>query len=245
MRLEVRLRSGRLATVSSFALLLAAGVPASAETQGVERLALIKTRVADNLGRQPDYTCLQTIERSQRAARSKRFKSMDTLRLEVALIGGKEVFSWPGESKFRNSDVSAIVGGGTLSSGGFLAAARAVFVSSGAVTKFAGEELVSGRTLVKYDYRVSSLSSGYQVAYSGQAAVVPFSGSFWADKETDQLVRLTSEVEDIPATVPIKGVTRSIDYGLVRPCFWVVQREPFSTIFGYQRTWNEDLPEQD
>jgi len=36
-----------------------------------------------------------------------------------------------------------------------------------------------------------------------------------------------------------------LDYGLMRPCFWVVQREPFSTIFGYQHAWNEDLPEQD
>jgi hypothetical protein len=26
-----------------------------------------------------------------------------------------------------------------------------------------------------------------------------------------------------------------IDYGLMRPCFWVVQREPFSSIFGYKR----------
>ena len=36
-----------------------------------------------------------------------------------------------------------------------------------------------------------------------------------------------------------------LDYGLMRPCCWVVQREPFSTIFGYQPTWNEDVPEQD
>jgi hypothetical protein len=36
-----------------------------------------------------------------------------------------------------------------------------------------------------------------------------------------------------------------LDYGLMRPCFWVVQREPFSTIFGYETPWNEDLPEQD
>ena len=36
-----------------------------------------------------------------------------------------------------------------------------------------------------------------------------------------------------------------IDYGLMRPCFWVVQREPFSTIFGYEPPWDDDLPEQD
>ncbi len=34
-----------------------------------------------------------------------------------------------------------------------------------------------------------------------------------------------------------------LDYGLFRPCFWVVQRQPFSTIFGYERPWNEAHPE--
>ena len=36
-----------------------------------------------------------------------------------------------------------------------------------------------------------------------------------------------------------------LDYGLMRPCFWVVQREPFSTIFGYESPPNRDLPEKD
>jgi hypothetical protein len=36
-----------------------------------------------------------------------------------------------------------------------------------------------------------------------------------------------------------------LDYGLVRPCFWVVKREPFSTIFGYEKPLQDDLPERD
>lgn len=36
-----------------------------------------------------------------------------------------------------------------------------------------------------------------------------------------------------------------IDYGLMRPCFWVVQREPFSTIFGYHPPYNHHVPEED
>jgi hypothetical protein len=36
-----------------------------------------------------------------------------------------------------------------------------------------------------------------------------------------------------------------LDYGLVRPCYWVVRHEPFSTIFGYEEPWREDLPERD
>ena len=34
-----------------------------------------------------------------------------------------------------------------------------------------------------------------------------------------------------------------LDYGLMRPCFWLVKREPFSTIFGYEKPQREDLPE--
>ena len=36
-----------------------------------------------------------------------------------------------------------------------------------------------------------------------------------------------------------------LDYGLMRPCFWVVQREPFSTIFGYESPPNQNVPEED
>lgn len=37
-----------------------------------------------------------------------------------------------------------------------------------------------------------------------------------------------------------------MDYGLMRPCFFVVQREPFSTVFGYvpPRSRNDSEEEQ-
>jgi hypothetical protein len=34
-----------------------------------------------------------------------------------------------------------------------------------------------------------------------------------------------------------------IDYAVMRPCFWVVQREPFTTIFGYEKPAEENVPE--
>ncbi len=36
-----------------------------------------------------------------------------------------------------------------------------------------------------------------------------------------------------------------LDYGIARPCFWVVQREPFSTIFGYAKPWGEEEPDRE
>lgn len=36
-----------------------------------------------------------------------------------------------------------------------------------------------------------------------------------------------------------------LDYGLMRPCFWVVKREPFATIFGYERQAHRDHSEEE
>jgi hypothetical protein len=36
-----------------------------------------------------------------------------------------------------------------------------------------------------------------------------------------------------------------LDYGLMRPCFYVIKREPFSTIFGYVPPPYRDLQEQE
>src|SRR5207244_4252652 len=48
-------------------------------------LARIKNRMGENLRRQPNYTCLETIERTRRPQGGKA-KIEDTLRLEVALV---------------------------------------------------------------------------------------------------------------------------------------------------------------
>jgi len=36
-----------------------------------------------------------------------------------------------------------------------------------------------------------------------------------------------------------------LDYGLMRPCFYVVKREPFSTIFGYVPPRSEEVQKEE
>ncbi len=71
-------------------------VPSRDQSSQRQLLSQIKAKMADNLSRLPNYTCLQTIERSHRDARKKRFERQDLVRLEVALVGGRELFAWPG-----------------------------------------------------------------------------------------------------------------------------------------------------
>src|SRR5437588_9915293 len=67
-------------------------------------LARIKNRMSENLRHQPNYTCLETIERTRRPQGGKA-KIEDTLRLEVALVEGKEMLAWPGSKKFGDYDL--------------------------------------------------------------------------------------------------------------------------------------------
>src|SRR5579872_735111 len=93
------------------ALLLHAQNPGPADglTPDLLLLAHIRTRMVSNLQRQPNYTCVETVERSRRAGPARKFELQDTLRLEVALVDGKEMFAWPGARRFEDADFRMMV----------------------------------------------------------------------------------------------------------------------------------------
>src|SRR5207244_2388962 len=113
-------------------------------------LARIRVHMSDNLQRQPNYTCLETVERTALLKGSKK-PLLDTLRLEVALVDGKELFAWPGAAKFEDKELREIVATGTIGNGNFAIFARVVFmgVNGGFVPR--GRETINGRSLVRYD----------------------------------------------------------------------------------------------
>src|SRR6516162_5918097 len=67
-------------------------------------LAKIRLHMMETLTRQPNYTCLETVERSRRDASTRKYRLEDTLRIEVALVDGKEMFAWPGSKQFEDRD---------------------------------------------------------------------------------------------------------------------------------------------
>jgi hypothetical protein len=93
-------------------------------------LARIRYHMSQTLQKQPNYTCEQSIERSRRRAASQKYEIVDTVRLEVALVGSRELFSWPGAGKFEETDISDMVRGGAIGNGNFALHARSVFLSN-------------------------------------------------------------------------------------------------------------------
>ena len=92
------------------ALALAAPLAGAQDTgldPAVLLLAKIKTHMMETLARQPNYTCLETVERWQRSGLARSYSFIDRLRLEVAFVDGKEMFAWPGSQRSRARETTA------------------------------------------------------------------------------------------------------------------------------------------
>ena len=137
---------------------------------------------------------------------------MDTLRLEVAVVEGKEMFSWPGENRFEERELSKMVPSGAIGNGNFALHARSVFLSNGATFTPAGERMREGRRTIRYDYRVPLIHSGYSIRVGEAKAIVGYEGAFWADAETLDLARLEVRASEIPPSLPVSSASDAMEY---------------------------------
>lgn len=195
-------------------------------------LVRIKQKVRRSLDELPNYTCLQRIERTRLNAEAGRrakekikrrgrtgresvylpLDSIDALEVEVALVDGKELYSWPGADGFEDRPLSEIVGFGMVGTGDFANHVRALFVNGVARLDYAGEEVIDARRTLRYDYQVSLFMSRYSVSDGANQATVPYAGSIWADAETADLVRVEVRTEDVPPPLNIASTVTQVDY---------------------------------
>ncbi len=179
----------------------------------VLNLAQIRRNVQASAMQVPDYACLETIERYGRTSPKRPFRHIDTLQLEVGMIGNKEVYSWPGAETFEAVSPGEIVSAGMVSTGEFMQLLRAVFVGGTSVITWRGEEELNGRRVLRYDYTLPLYGYRSRVNISGAAGDVSLRGSFWAGAETLELMRLESQANEIPPTLPLAAMVSRIDYG--------------------------------
>jgi hypothetical protein len=197
-------------------LLLVSSCCAEPLADDVLLFARIREHVRAQMTQLLNCTCFQTSDRYRiqgaRSARKHRIESSERLTLEIAYIGGKEVFAWPGAGSFESRSVSEIVAGGLTDTGGFSLFARSIFVDNIAIVKFSGKEDFEGRDAVHYDYSVAPLLSGYVVKSPAGSAAVGYSGSFWTDSKSYDLLRLTIRADNIPVSLNLARVVTVIDY---------------------------------
>ena len=179
------------------------------------QLTRIKQHMKERMEQVPNYTCLETVERSARQRQSAKFKKLDTIRIEVAEVKGKELFARPGQ-QFDESNPHAFATGGVMASGLFTMFCKALFVADSAMLTYAGEEEVGDRKLVRYDFEVPLTRSGYRIRTLYREAVVAYHGSFWADPESLDALHLRVVPDNIPPALGLLDAGTDIQYQKVR-----------------------------
>ncbi|MGO9228866.1 MAG: hypothetical protein ACLQKA_06590 [Bryobacteraceae bacterium] len=175
----------------------------------------LKRRVLDDLAHIPNYTCTETIERSTRGARSRSFEDVDRYRVEVAYVGGKELFGWPGSDKLDEPDLTTMVPG-TVSNGEFALLAGLTFSSPSVVFADVHEDLIDGKLMLRCQYRVPVSGSGWILGVPGQQAQIAYHGSMLADRERLDLLAIDSAADQIPRSFGFKTVWRNVEFARVK-----------------------------
>ena len=204
----------------------------------VLQLSRIRHKMADSINRMPDYTCLATNTRASRGRKDKHFKAVDTLRFEIAHVGATELWAWPGAKRFQDTPLTSMIQNGAISLGDFALYARTVFVEANGRLKFQGPEQLDGRATLRWNYEIPAFLSGWQIGFGHHSAVAAAAGSFWADPETLDILRLEIRTADLPFDFPLTEVVNTIDYARTRIGETLVQL-PQSAVLMLRRNTGE------
>jgi hypothetical protein len=156
------------------------------------------------------------VERSRRDASTRKYRLEDVLRLEVALVDGKEMFAWPGSKQFEDKDFRAMVPTGTFGTGDFALHERAIFGGRSASFETRGEQKLNGGPAVRYDFRVPRPLSGYRVRIADFEAIIGYHGSFYVDPNSLDLRALEIAGDDLPPELKLKSLTDRMAYSRAR-----------------------------
>ncbi len=146
-----------------------------------------------------------------------RLEAVDRLRLEVTVSDGREIYSWPGATRFDTRAVSDIIREGPIGTGSFGTHLVAVFDNPRVAYEFAGEHTEGGRRLYEYRFHVPREASQYQLRAGSLLQTLAYDGGFLLDTESLEVVRMTFRARELPPASTICGLGGDLDYTGLQP----------------------------
>ena len=188
-------------------------------------LVKVLERARTQMARIPDFVCAQTVERSERGPAQQEFRVRDRLHLEVTSIGGKERFAKAGGSRFEDRELHEMLRRGMVSTGGYSLFLRHATQPGSAEYRLGegSEAEIDGRRVRRYEFNVPWERSGYTISTPQHQARVGFHGSFLADLETHEILRLEATADEIPGELGFDRTHLVMNYRVV-----LVGETPFS-----------------
>jgi hypothetical protein len=177
----------------------------------------VRQRMAENLAHLPNYTCLETIERSVHRQVKEKLVFRDRIRLEVGFFEAKEMFAWPGSSHFEPDFLQQIPQAGASGIGSFGGFTHMLFGPYAPDFTYAGECTADGRRGSRYNFRVPRSSSRYEIRFERHAALSAYAGFLCVDPDALDVMLVEMHAEEIPmAVAPVASVSDVVHYGRTR-----------------------------
>jgi hypothetical protein len=187
-----------------------------ADEDSVVLLQRIRSKIAEHLSRLRNYTCHVVINRLERAVSSNSIVNRDSLELDVAFVGDKELFSRPGEAQFAEQPISQIAPHGMIGNDTIGSHEDDVFLGDGPTFKYAGACKRDGHKTFRYNFSVPLENSRLLLTRGASAEeMVAYRGSFWVDADTLDMVRLEWKTDHVPTSVGLSSVEKSMRYKIV------------------------------
>ncbi|HYW44945.1 MAG TPA: hypothetical protein VE959_18940 [Bryobacteraceae bacterium] len=203
-------------SIGVLALLELSALPAQGLPDWVLQLSRAKRHARSNFERLPNYSCFQTVERFDKGPRDSAFRLLDTLHLEVAFVGGKELYAQAG-GHFDAESPSDIVSTGAFGTGAFTSTARNLFVlDASRPTGWAREYRAGKAEALRFDFAISQMQGPLTLQSGAARAVVGERGSFWVAPESLDLLEIEDHAVDIPPELLMLDSQTNILYAKVR-----------------------------
>jgi len=259
----------RLSKYASVVCVAACAVMAQDLAPEVLLLSRIKSHLRYEFAHLPNYTCLETIARFQKAKQrglmprrthsanatdqsnveswqGGKFSQVDTVRLEVACSDHHEWYGLPGAQKLSEENPAALAGGvGLISNGSFSTTLHNLFMVDGATFTSRGEDSVDGRKAVKFDYRFPAGSIIARISLLGGQGAVNEEGSFWVDPQSLDLLRLDGRATEIPPSLPLAEMEFTVTYARTRIGEFDALLAQYADLHMIQTTGVEDYDRMD
>ena len=196
--------------------------PPPSEEQG-RVLAEVKEYALNYSQSLPDFICLEQTRRYVDTTGHDAWRAADVITAKLSYFDQKEDYKLVSMNDKPITNGSYTSAGGALSMGDFGSTLREIFEPE-SNTRFDWERWATLRKhrMHVFSYRVPLEYSKYSIHSSedekdpGQTVIVGYHGSIFVDNETDMIMRITVEADDIPATFPVKQVKETLDYDYTR-----------------------------
>ncbi|MGD0200817.1 MAG: hypothetical protein ABSD27_08720 [Bryobacteraceae bacterium] len=194
-------------------VLAMAALPLAAQSPDSGLAQRLREHLSQYLLKLPNYTCVQTTERWRRGLEDcPQCERMDRVRLEIAVINGREMFGYPGSAGFGQFDPVKLLQGGVAGRGDFANGLVAILRAGPSALSLAGEDSRQNRRLLRYSYHVPATEKPFEFGTLDDKVSLGIHGDLWIDPRTLDLVRMEIVAENVPERFHVSSLTSVIDY---------------------------------